>query len=224
MYYHRTFGSGCSSVVEHDLAKVGVASSSLVTRSISHKNTIKQAQHEAPFLLSGNGIQLTSMIRFVICLILLMLTQSAGARAQSHDPLLGLWQTEDRDAVIQLYKCEDSLCGRFYWLKDDSAETPSLDDNNPNPEKARKPLCGLTFLGGFTKQSVGDVHRYVSGWVYSPRHGSTYSAEIQPVDDKTLSLRGYMFFSFLGGSQTWQRIESAPQCPLFDQKNKNNHL
>ncbi|MFA6280458.1 MAG: DUF2147 domain-containing protein [Bdellovibrionales bacterium] len=132
--------------------------------------------------------------------------------AQGDAPLVGLWETEDHDAVVQFYACEDRYCGRFYWLKDDTAENPSLDDHNLDPDKRKKPLCGLTFLGGFSPQ---ESDNYTGGWIYSPRHGSTYSAALHLVDQNTLAVRGYMFFSFLGGGQTWTRTESISPCPLI---------
>ncbi len=137
--------------------------------------------------------------------------------AQNDNALLGLWETEDHEAVVQFYKCEESFCGRFYWLKDDTAEKPSLDDHNPDPEKRKKPLCGLTFLGGFVPQEE-EAH-YAGGWIYSPRHGGTYSASLHLTEPHTLAVRGYMFFSFLGGGQTWTRVQASPACPLLPEIN-----
>lgn len=127
--------------------------------------------------------------------------------------LLGLWETQDKDAIVQIYACDkEAYCGRFYWLKDDSADNPSLDDKNPDPDLRQRPLCGLTFLGGFKAEGEG---RFEGGWLYSPRHGATFSASLKLVSPETLELRGYVFLPLLGGGQTWRRAAShAPVCSL----------
>ncbi|HBM90378.1 MAG TPA: DUF2147 domain-containing protein, partial [Rhodospirillaceae bacterium] len=101
-------------------------------------------------------------MKTLFALLLLLLVPPAYASA---DPVVGYWETEDHDAVIEFLPCEDSFCGRFVWLKEDSAENPSLDDLNTNVDKRGRPLCGLTFLGGFEKEDEGV---YKSGWIYSP--------------------------------------------------------
>ncbi|MDD2326424.1 MAG: DUF2147 domain-containing protein [Alphaproteobacteria bacterium] len=127
------------------------------------------------------------------------------------DPVLGIWLPEEQDAAIELYACEDRICGRFYWLKDDSKESPSLDDRNPDPVQRNRHLCGLTFMGGFKADGKGG---YTGGWLYSPRHGSMFSAALTLKDKDTLELRGYVFLPLLGGSQHWNRhkgqIKMAP--------------
>ncbi len=140
---------------------------------------------------------------FILCLFFAVPAHAAG------DPLVGYWQVEDRDAVVSFYPCEDSFCGRFVWLKKDSAQNPSLDDGNTNPNQRGRPLCGMNFLGGFEKEGEGV---YKSGWLYSPRHGSSFGAELRLEDENTLVLRGYFLFSFLGGEQTWKRVSKPSLC------------
>ena len=141
-------------------------------------------------------------IPFLLAIVFIM--SSSNGLAQDN-PLLGFWQTEAKDGVVQFYKCDETYCGRFYWLQEDS-----LDDNNPDPEKRKRPLCGLTFLGGF-KQTADS--QFEDGWIYSPRHGANFSADLQIHNRDTLELRGYVFISLLGGSQTWTRVEHVEACP-----------
>jgi len=138
--------------------------------------------------------------------------------ASDINPLVGLWETEDQDGVVELYQCKDRFCGRFYWLKEDSAENPSRDDRNPDIEKRKRPLCGLMFMGGFSEVGKG---RYENGWIYSPHHGSMFSAELHFIDPNSLSLRGYVFLPFLGGSQVWRRLDASPKCPIIANKNSS---
>ncbi len=129
--------------------------------------------------------------------------------AEENDPLLGLWLTKDKDATVEFYRCGETFCGRFYWLATDSAENPSLDEKNKDPALRKKPLCGMTFLGGYVAKGEG---LYEDGWLYSPRHGSVFSSQIRLTGPNTLELRGYVFVPFLGGGQTWHRVKDSPVC------------
>src|SRR5262249_159266 len=40
--------------------------------------------------------------------------------------ILGVWYTQDREGGVELYPCDSKICGRLYWLKDD---TGSRDEN-----------------------------------------------------------------------------------------------
>ncbi len=217
-------GCGCSSVVEHDLAKVGVASSSLVTRSIKLKDRWTGAAlvGDALFLCPNRWFMRGFFLHLAAAVLVVLTSGTALAQDMSVTTdtpqtlsVAGLWDTPDHEAVIEIYSCdENEFCGRFYWLKDDDAVNPSRDDKNPDSELRKRPLCGLTFLGGFSDEGNG---MYGSGWVYSPRHGSTYSASIRLVDAQTLEMTGYMFLPFLGKSQRWHRLESSPKCHLLEE-------
>jgi len=170
------------------------------------------------FLLQGRmrprffSRMVQTMRKLFFLLFLCCLWGSSLASAQDKG-LIGLWETADKDAVVEFYPCEQTrFCGRFYWLQDDSAREPSLDDKNNNPSLRKRPLCGLTFLGGFTNEGEG---HYKGGWIYSPRHGSTFSANLHLIDKDTLELRGYVFIPLLGGNQTWTRIDHAKPCRLL---------
>jgi uncharacterized protein (DUF2147 family) len=125
--------------------------------------------------------------------------------------LSGLWYTQDHDGGIELYPCGDQMCGRFYWLRDDSPGNISYDDKNPDPAKRTRPLCGMQFMGGFTLDPDEKDH-YVDGWIYSPRHGKIFDAEMTLVNHNTLKLHGYVLVPLFGESQTWTRAKKLPKC------------
>ena len=133
----------------------------------------------------------------------------AGPVLAQTAPIEGFWATQEGDAIIAFEPCEEAYCGRFVWLKDDDEETPSLDERNDDKALRGRPLCGLTFLHDFQKESDS---LYTGGWIYSPRHGHNYSAEITMPDPDTLSLRGYVFLPFLGATQTWKRVQNPSFC------------
>lgn len=146
------------------------------------------------------------------CFLLL----AAGADAKSPTPaalkaVSGLWYSQDRDGGIELYPCGEEICGRFHWLQDNEPGNVSRDDKNPDRALRQRPLCGMQFMGGFIPQGDGF---YADGWIYSPRHGANFSAEMRLVDHDTLKLHGYVFLPLLGEDQTWTRArpKEMPSC------------
>ena len=122
----------------------------------------------------------------------------------------GTWYTEDREGGIELYPCGDQVCGRFYWLKDErEGGDVSRDTHNPDSHARQTPLCRMQFMGGFKPDNKG---HYLEGWIYNPRDGGTYSAQMTLVDHNTLDLHGYLFFPALGESQVWKRAKNMPSC------------
>lgn len=147
-----------------------------------------------------------------------VMAQDEIAAAQA---IAGFWLTEDKEAVVELYPCDGKVCGRFRWLKDDSLENPSLDDKNPDPAEKKRPLCGMQFMGGFTPMGHG---YFTDGWIYSPRHGSTFNAKLILKEPDKLELYGYFLVTLFGESQMWQRLETAPVCPLLEAASVKENL
>ncbi len=135
--------------------------------------------------------------------------QDPVATAEAIRAISGFWYTEKHEGIVELYPCDDSICGRFHWLEDDSPDNISRDSRNPDPTRQDRPLCGLQFMGGFALVENG---RFGGGWIYSPEHGSVFSASMSQIDHDTLSLRGYILVPLLGETQTWQRAEAPPEC------------
>jgi len=120
----------------------------------------------------------------------------------------GRWYTEGHEGGVELYPCDDQICGRFSWMKDENGEV-SRDTNNPDPAERQRPLCHMQFMGNFTPEGK---NRYTGGWIYNPRDGGIYSAQMTLVDHDTLDLHGYLFIPLLGQSQTWKRAKNMPSC------------
>jgi uncharacterized protein (DUF2147 family) len=145
-------------------------------------------------------------------LLLLALLAANGAIAAAHvrDPIAGLWRTEGGKGIVELYSCGAHICGRFWWV-DDSPGDVSRDTKNRDPAKRERPLCRAQFMGGFTPDPDKPGH-YAGGWIYSPRSGATYSAEMTLIDHNTLDLHGYVITPLLGESQIWKRTKPVSAC------------
>ena len=144
-----------------------------------------------------------------LTLLALILLKGVACAESAPAAIVGTWLTEDRDAIIALYPCGENICGKFRWLKDDSADNVLQDHLNPDPKKRRRPLCNLEFMTGFKPEPEG---LYDDGAIYSPRHGNIFNATLTLETPDTLKVHGYILFSFLGDSQTWTRVMNAPTC------------
>ncbi len=104
---------------------------------------------------------------------------------------------------------DNKICGRFAWVKPTPEQGVAHDDHNPDPTKRQRPLCHMQFMGDFTPDGQG---HYEGGWIYSPRHGQIFNAEMTLVNHDTLDLHGYVLTPILGESQTWTRAKTVPAC------------
>lgn len=132
-----------------------------------------------------------------------------SGHAAADDPILGKWYTEGQEGGVELYACGEKICGRFHWLKPTPNEGIARDDHNPDITKRQRILCHLQFMGDFKPDGHG---HYEDGWIYSPRHGQNFNAEMTLNDHDTLDLHGYLLTPILGESQTWKRDKAMPEC------------
>lgn len=134
------------------------------------------------------------------------------------DAIVGVWNTADNDAKIEMYRCGGGYCGRIVYLEEPNyppndkqgmGGQPMIDRNNPNPALRKRPLIGLTFLEGFRYQ--GD-NVWDGGRIYNPENGKFYKARISLADGDHILLRGYWGISLLGKTETWVRVASGPNA------------
>lgn len=114
--------------------------------------------------------------------------------------ITGKWLTDDREAVVEIYKSDDKLNGKIIWLKkaEDDSGKPLTDQKNPDKFQRNKPLIGLLMLTDF-KHNNG---KWEGGKIYDPSEGKTYKCNIW-LENGKLKVRGYvgMFYQ----TQTWTR-------------------
>ncbi len=131
--------------------------------------------------------------------------------AADGDAIVGVWNTANKDAKIEIYPCGTKYCGRIAELMepnfspDDNrgmAGLPRVDRNNPDPQLRDRPLVGLTLIEGF--RYTGD-HIWKGGRIYNPEDGKRYQAKITLPAPNRLKLRGFLGISLLGRTETWTR-------------------
>jgi uncharacterized protein (DUF2147 family) len=154
------------------------------------------------FLLCKRPCKENSMAaRFVFafaCLLALVPTASA----QSGSDPTGIWLTQAGDARVRVSKCGGGICGIVVWLREpnNSSGKPQIDDKNPNPALAKRPMIGLALFSGM--QSTG-ASKW-SGKIYNADDGGTYASNVSVTGPDTLKVEGCLG-AFCGG-ENWTRF------------------
>jgi uncharacterized protein (DUF2147 family) len=135
------------------------------------------------------------------------------ARASGPDAIVGAWNTQEHDAVIEIFRCGEKYCGRIKWLREPNYTAadnngkeglPKADDNNPAQELRDRPLVGLEMMFDFTYTGK---NIWKEGRIYNPENGKTYHGIITLVSPNTLHLRGFFLVSLLGRTTEWTRAD-----------------
>ena len=143
--------------------------------------------------------------RFVFSVILaaaLLAAPAARAQGAATDPA-GIWLTQAGDARVRVSKCGGGICGVVVGLKqpiDPATGKPQVDDKNPNPALAKRPIIGLPLFSGMHAAGPGKW----SGHIYNADDGSTYASNVSVTGADTLRVEGCMG-AFCGG-ETWTRV------------------
>jgi uncharacterized protein (DUF2147 family) len=149
-------------------------------------------------------LRLPAFLSVVIILFVTLLSGTLPARSQS-DPS-GVWLTQAGDARVQVSRCGSGICGRIVWLRDpidSKTGQPQVDDKNPNPALAQRPIIGLSIFIGMQQVSGNKW----SGRIYNADDGQTYTAHVTVPSDSTLEVQGCVGV-FCGG-ETWTKVTAA---------------
>lgn len=135
--------------------------------------------------------------------------------AATPDPsMMGLWLTEKKGVLIELYPCKDEVCGRIVWLAKPYWRSGELrvDKHNPDPALRNRPWCGSEVIEGLKENGSGALTK---GQFYYLGDGGTYSLELKPGDDGSVRARAYLGIKLLGKTETWTRPgpDISPGCP-----------
>ena len=139
---------------------------------------------------------------FLIAIIAALLA-APSARAQSASEPTGVWLTQAGDARVKVSKCGGGLCGVIVWLKDPinpATGKPQIDDKNPNPALAKRPMIGLPL---FSSMHPNGPNKW-SGQIYNADDGSNYASSISVTGADTLRVEGCV--GALCGGENWSRV------------------
>jgi len=134
-------------------------------------------------------------------LIVGSLLGAAPATAQTGGKVDGVWLTQAGDAKVRISRCRSGICGVVVWLKepiDPATGKPQVDDKNPNPALANRPIIGLML---FSMRAAGA--NTWSGKIYNADDGKTYASTISVTGPRSLRVEGCVG-AFCGG-EDWSR-------------------
>jgi uncharacterized protein (DUF2147 family) len=124
------------------------------------------------------------------------------AQAQAGGDVSGIWLTQAGDAKVRVSRCGGGICGVVVWLKDPinpATGKPQVDDKNPNPSLARRPMIGLPLFGDMRASGPS---RW-SGQIYNADDGHSYASNVSVSGPDTLRVEGCV--GALCGGETWTR-------------------
>ena len=124
------------------------------------------------------------------------------ARAQAGAEVGGIWLTQAGDAKVRVSKCGGGICGVIVWLKDPidrATGKPQIDDKNPNPSLARRPMIGLPLFSGMHTSGPNQW----SGQIYNADDGKSYASKVSVSGPDTLRVEGCV--GALCGGESWTR-------------------
>jgi uncharacterized protein (DUF2147 family) len=138
----------------------------------------------------------------VVALLALMAvtpTKAQSAAAGSPD---GIWLTQAGDAKIKVSRCGAGICGVVVSLRepiDPLTGKPQVDDKNPNPALAKRPIIGLSLFSGMRPTGPNQW----AGQIYNADDGKTYASKISVTGPATLKVEGCV--GALCGGEDWTR-------------------
>jgi uncharacterized protein (DUF2147 family) len=127
---------------------------------------------------------------------------AAPAGAQTGGRPDGVWLTQAGDAKVRISRCGGGICGVVVWLKepiDPATGKPQIDDKNPNPALARRPIIGLALFAGMRAAGPNKW----SGKIYNADDGKSYASTISVAGPSMLRVDGCVG-AFCGG-EDWTR-------------------
>ena len=143
-----------------------------------------------------------------LVLFLIILT-AVPAWAADSDSVAGFWNTQDNDALFEIYRCGSLYCGRILSLEEPNYPPtdkqmpgrPKVDRHNPDPALRNRTLVGLPLILGFHYEGDNSWH----GRIYNPEDGKTYRCNFSMAGEDRLKVRGYIGIPLLGRTQIWTR-------------------
>jgi uncharacterized protein (DUF2147 family) len=138
-----------------------------------------------------------------VIVIVATLLATPCAHAQSTGGPTGTWLTQAGDARVRISKCGGGICGVIVGLKDPmdpATGKPQIDDKNPDPALAKRPVIGLPLFSGMHP----DGPNKWSGQIYNADDGNSYRSNISVPGPDTLRVEGCV--GALCGGETWTRV------------------
>jgi uncharacterized protein (DUF2147 family) len=124
-------------------------------------------------------------------------------KAQNANAVTGIWLTEKGDARIRVTTCGAGICGKVVSLRepiDPDTGKPAVDNKNPNPALAQRPIIGLNL---FNDMRATGPARW-AGRIYNADDGQFYASKVMLQGPTRLRVEGCV--GALCGGETWSKV------------------
>lgn len=151
---------------------------------------------------------LTTLYKSFLAATVLILSASVFAA----DPAEGYWYTIDdedgkKSSIVKIEQKDGKLVGKIVKIMDEK-DRNELCQDCPD-EFANKPIQGLQFMWNLNKKGAG---KWRDGKILDPKTGGVYTSKLDVEDGgEKLTVRGYLGVSWLGRSQTWEKVVPQPE-------------
>ncbi|MFH0757177.1 MAG: DUF2147 domain-containing protein [Bacteroidota bacterium] len=120
----------------------------------------------------------------------------------------GTWYNDEKTSTIEITKGSDGrYLGKINWLETPNENgKPKIDDENPDPKLATRPIMGLQIVKNFKYDT--EKKQWQEGRIYDPDNGKTYDcyAWFEGGDFNSLYIKGYVAgIKALGRKTIWTR-------------------
>lgn len=145
-------------------------------------------------------------MKYLVAALAFIFLQSFSYTSHNPDAILGVWANGTGKGHIKIYKEKGKYFGKIVWLKSPNGVDGKirLDVKNQDESMRTKPLIGAIMLRDFEYDEDGEWN---GGKIYNPEDGKEYKAYMKIKDSKTLTVRGYIGFSWIGKTDVWQRVK-----------------
>ncbi len=151
--------------------------------------------------------------RFMVVLMLVLVSGVAHGMDSTPDPFEGYWKTKDGNFILRIEKnSTDTYNGRVVWLRNPNFPEGDRDEgkvqtdrNNPDPDLRNRGVLGLQIVGDLKL----DDRKLRGGWVYDSWNGKKYYGSARVNNENLLKLRGSLDkFGVLGYTMKAYRVPS----------------
>ena len=128
--------------------------------------------------------------------------------ADAADPseVVGTWWTQDRDGVVKIAECGNSLCGYVVGI------TNFKPDGFPPKDLHGHSRCQLQIIPDGKPDEDGSWDSHIT----NPDDDKTYTITLRVDPDGRLRMRGYIGLPLFGKTVFWTRYQGhlTPDCHL----------
>lgn len=117
----------------------------------------------------------------------------------------GKWKTIDDEtgktkSIVEIFKKSD---GKYYGKVIELLITPKDPKcSSCKDDRKGQPILGMEVIRGLKKNG----NEFDGGTITDPKNGKVYKCSVTKEGNK-LNVRGYIGFSLIGRTQTWQKVK-----------------